>query len=208
MYGAIQAAYDHFNECLFDNKLPGCVFTLVRTGRQMACVHFDRWMTPTDELSSPAENITTPTFELADEICLNPEYFLNMPISGFCQTLVHEMVHIWQHHFGRPRRNYHNKQWSEKMKKIGLYPSLTGKPGGDTEGHRVGDYIVLEGQFYQACEQLLINGFYIPWVLRYYSEQTEAAANLAIYDSDHRPVKKIKKVFLKTFKEVRQTKVS
>lgn len=35
-------------------------------------------------------------------------------------TLVQEMVHLWQHHFGKPgRRRYLNKQWADKMDSLG-----------------------------------------------------------------------------------------
>ena len=37
------------------------------------------------------------------------------------QTFAHEMCHQWQFHFGNPsRRAYHNKEFAEKMKSIGL----------------------------------------------------------------------------------------
>jgi hypothetical protein len=42
-------------------------------------------------------------------------------------TLVHEMVHVWQETYGNPsRRGYHNRQWAEKMREVGLQPSSTG----------------------------------------------------------------------------------
>ena len=58
-------------------------------------------------------------------------------------TLVHEMAHLWQHHFGKPSRsNYHNKEWGDKMREIGLVPSSTGAPGGKATGQRVSHYLV------------------------------------------------------------------
>ena len=54
------------------------------------------------------------------------------------RTLVHEMVHLEQQHFGEPSRNgYHNRQWAEWMQRIGLHPSDTGAVGGKRTGQRV-----------------------------------------------------------------------
>jgi predicted SprT family Zn-dependent metalloprotease len=45
------------------------------------------------------------------ELALNPDGFLNHTDQQICQTLVHEMVHVWQHAHGTPSgRGYHNKE--------------------------------------------------------------------------------------------------
>ena len=50
------------------------------------------------------------------------------------------MTHLEQHHFGQPSRNgYHNKQWAELMKSVGLFPSDTAQPGGKETGQRGGE---------------------------------------------------------------------
>jgi predicted SprT family Zn-dependent metalloprotease len=68
-------------------------------------------------------------------------------------TIVHEMVHHWQHHLGKPSRSTpHNTEWANKMEAIGLMPSSTGQPGGKRTGHRVADYILPGGAFIKACE--------------------------------------------------------
>lgn len=153
-YEAMQYAYAYFNRVLFQNKLPTCLITFQRQKRIMGYVSFKRWVNSSRQY--------------VDELAINPEYFANYPLIEICQTLCHEMVHIWQAHFGRPsRRNYHNTQWAEKMKSIGLYPSTTGKPGGDTTGEKVGDYIVHDGPFHRACQDLLHEGFVLRWVDRY-----------------------------------------
>ncbi|MBM5564638.1 SprT-like domain-containing protein, partial [Klebsiella quasipneumoniae] len=78
-----------------------------------------------------------------DEIAMNPAYFAVCPPEEIMQTLVHEMAHLWQHHFGKPgRRGYHNKEWAERMEEIGLMPSSTGKPGGAKTGDKMADYII------------------------------------------------------------------
>lgn len=46
------------------------------------------------------------------------------------QTLVHEMVHHWQHHEGKPGKKIHNREWHAKATAVGL---LTKGPKGETE---------------------------------------------------------------------------
>jgi predicted SprT family Zn-dependent metalloprotease len=62
-------------------------------------------------------------------LALNPDGFISETDKQVCQTLVHEMTHVFQHVHGKPSaRGYHNKEWAAKMKSIGLQPSSTG-PG-------------------------------------------------------------------------------
>ena len=45
-----------------------------------------------------------------DEIALNAQSFHVRDTRQILSTLVHEMKHLWQRHFGKPsRRGYHNK---------------------------------------------------------------------------------------------------
>lgn len=164
-YETIQKAYSFFNTSLFKGDLPTCLITFQRQNRIMGYVSFDRWENK-DQVK-------------VDELAINPEYFANYPTIEICQTLCHEMVHIWQAHFGQPgRRGYHNKQWAEKMMRIGLMPSTTNEPGGNTTGEKVGDYIIANGPFLKACQELLKTGFALLWVDRYsvYREETPVIA--------------------------------
>lgn len=103
-----------------------------------------------------------------DEIALNPEYFAVVPSVEVLQTLVHEMTHLWQHHFGKPSRAcYHNGQWADKMESIGLMPSSTGQPGGKRVGQKMADYVIPGGRFEQVTTDLLGSGFMISWLDRY-----------------------------------------
>ena len=78
-------------------------------------------------------------------------------IEHVLSTLAHEMVHLWQHHCGKPGRGrYHNRQWAQRMKAIGLHPSSTGKEGGQETGDSVGHYIVPGGPFEVAAHELLM----------------------------------------------------
>jgi len=92
----------------------------------------------------------------------HPSYFAVVPLLEVLQTLVHEMVHAWQFHFGKPgRRGYHNKEWADKMEAIGLMPSSTGKPGGARTGEKMADYAIPGGLFMQATDKLLTQDFKI-----------------------------------------------
>lgn len=95
---------------------------------------------------------------------MNPAYFAVCPPEEVMQTLVHEMVHLWQYHFGKPgRRGYHNKEWANKMESIGLMPSSTGQPGGKRTGDKMADYIIEGSVFDNLCQNLLTGDFRISW---------------------------------------------
>ena len=96
-YSELQQAYEHFNQRLFDDALPHCLITLQREKR--TCGYFS------------AARFASLDGSTTDEIALNPAYFAAVPIIETLQTLVHEMTHLWQHHFGKPgRARYHNKK--------------------------------------------------------------------------------------------------
>lgn len=150
-YGELQAAYDHFNRTLFDGRLPPCVITLQRKGR-----HTFGYYAPSrfGKISG----------EIADEIAMNPMHFRHQPLVEVLSTLVHEMVHLWQEHFGRPSRScYHNREWGGAMLLVGLHPSNTGKPGGRMTGQQMTHYIKSGGRFERAANELLATGFRISW---------------------------------------------
>lgn len=82
--------------------------------------------------------------------------FTRFPLIEICQTIVHEMCHAWQHHYGNPSRpGYHNKEWAAKMMEIGLMPSHNGKVGGKTTGQHMADYPIEGSAFWKASEELL-----------------------------------------------------
>jgi len=153
-YDSILHAYEFFNQALFDKKLPKVLITYHRQRRIMGYASIARWV------NSKKDYI--------DELSVNPEYFAKYPLLEICQTLCHEMVHIWQAHFGSPgRRGYHNKEFANKMRSIGLMASSTGKPGGAATGEAMSDYVLASGLFIKICRQLNKTGFVIPWVDRY-----------------------------------------
>ena len=94
--------------------------------------------------------------EVTDEIALNPAPSPPARRREMLSTLVHEMVHLWQHHDGKPSRNgYHNSQWAAKMREVGLIPTDTGEPGGKETGQKVTHMIEEGGRFDKACTAFL-----------------------------------------------------
>jgi len=142
-YATLQAAWRHFNRTLFSNRLPPCLVVLQRRANAYGYFAHQRF-------EHRANQTTT------DEIALNPKHFNRRPPDDTLSTLVHEMVHLKQYHFGRPGRGrYHNKEWADWMTAIGLEPSSTGQPGGKRTGDRVSHWIVQDGPFDIACRAFL-----------------------------------------------------
>lgn len=146
-YTSLDAAFDHFNRDLFDGGLPPCLITMQRHKSAYGYFSGERFAS----LDNPEE--------VTDEIALNPAHFAGRTTTRTLSTLVHEMVHLWQHHFGKPSRSgYHNKEWAAKMREVGLIPSSTGQPGGRETGQKVSHYIEDGGPFERACAAYLATG--------------------------------------------------
>jgi predicted SprT family Zn-dependent metalloprotease len=154
-YSELENAYDHFNTTLFNGTLPRCLITLQRKGKSTrGFFSGKRFITPNGD-------------QVTDEIALNPALFRHRTTEQTLSTLVHEMVHLWQHHHGTPSRStYHNKEWADHMDSLGLIASSTGEPGGRRTGQQVTHYIQEGGPFAKSCAELLQNGFILPWVER------------------------------------------
>jgi predicted SprT family Zn-dependent metalloprotease len=151
-YTEFDRAYDHFNAALFAGSLPSCVITMQRHRKAYGYFHGSTW------IDAHGQTIT-------DEIAMNPDKFGARSTAETLSTLVHEMCHLWQHHFGKPSpRRYHNKEWAAKMEEVGLIPSDTGEAGGKKTGERVSHYIQPQGSFEQACRALSADGFTVPWI--------------------------------------------
>ena len=151
-YTELQQAYDRFNHELFDGQLRPCLITLQRKGARVMGYF------------SPTRFEQVDGIARTDEIAMNPMHFKHKGVIEVLQTLAHEMCHLWQAQLGTPsRRAYHNKQWAAKMIAIGLMPSDTGKPGGNTVGQHMADYPIPDGPFLAASKRLLAEGFKITW---------------------------------------------
>jgi predicted SprT family Zn-dependent metalloprotease len=78
----------------------------------------------------PAASGSRDGTEVHDEIAFNIRLFAKRSPGEILATLVHEMCHLEQAHFGAPSRNgYHNREWATLMERVGLVPSDTGRPG-------------------------------------------------------------------------------
>jgi SprT-like family protein len=149
-YEQLQTGYECLNRDLFGNKLPNCLITLQRRSRTYGYFAADRFARRKDARRT-------------DEIALNPQHFRDGTLE-ILSTLAHEMKHLEQHHFGKPGRGrYHNREWAQMMKDIGLIPSATGREGGKETGDSVSHYIEPAGRFARVAEQLLASGFEITW---------------------------------------------
>ena len=150
-YGSLQDAYDHYNQKLWHGKLPECLITLQRHAKAYGYFSPDRFR------ARSGENTT-------DEIALNPDTFNSRTEREILSTLVHEMVHLWHHHNGKPSRSgYHNAEWAEEMDRVGLVPSNTGKPGGNRVGQHMTHYIFDGGPFDVASSVFLATHTAIEW---------------------------------------------
>jgi predicted SprT family Zn-dependent metalloprotease len=137
-YDELDAGFAYFNKELFADRLPRCLITVRSHRGEFGYFSGDRFSSRDGA-------------EITDEIALNPKHFQTQTPEETLSTLVHEMVHLEQHHFGKPSRNsYHNKEWAALMDRVGLTPSSTGEPGGKRTGQKVSHYIVSDGPFARA----------------------------------------------------------
>jgi predicted SprT family Zn-dependent metalloprotease len=160
-YKTLDDAYRFFNARLFGGKLPSCLITMQRSAKSYGYFAGGRFGSMDGK-------------EVTDEIALNPSHFRSRTTEQSLSTLVHEMAHLEQHHFGKPgRTGYHNKEWARMMRSVGLIPSDTGEPGGREVGQKVSHYIETYGGFHRACMELVSSGF-DPLYVELWSESDKA----------------------------------
>jgi predicted SprT family Zn-dependent metalloprotease len=151
VYVPLLKAFNHFNRTLFKGELPDALITLQRKRGIEGYFHADTIAAVDGDAR-------------IDEIAMNPVYSRMKTKKDICDTLVHEICHLWQVHFGeRPRAGYHDRQWAAKMREIGLQPSSTGAPGGRETGYRMSDYVIPGGLFDQAFAAFEATGAAIAW---------------------------------------------
>lgn len=151
-YDELQRAYDYYNKTLFNNELPPCLITFARIKSSYGYHARKRW--------SNRNGVLT------DEVALNPTYFAQRPIAETLSTLVHEQCHLWQDEYGTPGRGrYHNNEWAEKMKSVGLSPFNIKNQNRET-GDQVSHKIITGGAFDIATQKLISEDFKISWVDR------------------------------------------
>lgn len=141
-YGVFQDAYDFFNKELFGGRLPSSLITLQRKSKARGFFAARRF--------GGRDGVGT-----IDEIALNPKTFIGRSGAEIFSTLVHEMTHLEQEHFGTPPSTaYHNKEWADMMEAVGLIPSHTGLRGGKRTGRSMTHYIEEGGRYSQAYAKL------------------------------------------------------
>jgi hypothetical protein len=150
-------AFDFFNAELFGGELPHCLITYQRSRKYYGYFAADRFVA--SDLQAPGH---------VDEIAINPVFLHERPVKEALGTLVHEMAHLkrWRLISPRPTLGYHDKKWALVMIDIGLMPSDTGEPGGNSTGQKVSHYIVPGGRFDVAADELLRRDFNIRYVER------------------------------------------
>lgn len=157
-YGDFQSAYEFLNLQLFGGNLPDVMLTLTRTR------HANGYIIP--EGFRPQGETSKEDGDTVAEISINPETFQRRTAAEVLSTLAHEMVHFEQHLAKKASTGgYHNRDWGTRMKRIGLYPSHTGQPGGEETGVRMTHYIVPEGPFERSAAELIAQG----WRLSYFA---------------------------------------
>lgn len=160
-YTEFDRLYKYFNDALFGGTLPACVITMQRHKKAYGYFWGNTWTDAKGEI-------------VTDEIAMNPDNFRTRSTAETLSTLVHEMCHLQQHHFGKASRNgYHNKEWARMMEAVGLIPSDTGAEDGKKTGQKVSHYIQPRGPFDRACRALLDRGFTVPWVALTHSGDEE-----------------------------------
>jgi hypothetical protein len=153
-YITLAAAFDFFNRRLFQGQLPPAIITLQRKAGSHGYYSAGRFEGRDHDRET-------------DEIALNPGTFAGRSDRDILSTLLHEMVHHWQAHFGKPGRGrYHNEEWADKMESLGLVATHTGQPEGRRVGQRMTHYIVIEGPFDLACKELFAGGIRLEWQSR------------------------------------------
>lgn len=177
LYPEFQQAYRFFNQRLFDGQLPYVLITLQRKHSSEAY-----W--------SPSR-FAAVSGKLTGELAMNPRYLAVRSPLEVLSVLVHEQVHVWQTYFGKAsRRGYHNRQWADKMKEVGLYPSSTDNIGGEETGEHMGHYIIDGGPFEIAAKELIDSGFVFTWYDRFPARPTSPigrSSDIAVAPAEKKP---------------------
>jgi predicted SprT family Zn-dependent metalloprotease len=86
------------------------IFSMWSVFRRTATLSYHR---PAAYFSGERFQNTTNQEEITVEIPLNPTHFATRTPEEVLSTFAHEMVHLWQHHFGKPpTKSYHDREWA------------------------------------------------------------------------------------------------
>ena len=118
LHAELGRAFDYFNDRFWSGALPVPVIAFFRqppNGRRLGHFLPDAWR--------DAEGARR------DEIVVYADLALRRGLVEVLVTLVHEQVHVFQHHFGSPSRA-HYREWHAEAARVGL---VTRGPTGLTE---------------------------------------------------------------------------
>lgn len=146
---AYHGAFDWFNEKLFNGQLPSPMLCLTRNANVIGgYFNHAKWH---DENGNSI-----------DEIAINANMMEQGNIVELMHTLIHEMIHLKQQHFGKPSRHgYHNTEFADWAELMGLHckDAKTGK----RTGHMMSTSVRDGGKAARAIA-LLPDELIFPWM--------------------------------------------
>jgi hypothetical protein len=112
LHAEVARAFDFFNMLHWSGALPVPIFAFFRqppNGRRLGHFRPRSWRSPDGELR--------------DELIVYADLALARGMYEVLVTLLHEAVHVWQQHFGKPSGAHHNEQWHREAARVGLVTS-------------------------------------------------------------------------------------
>lgn len=141
-----KAIFDKLNKELFDGQLGEVMCTFSRN-KNVVGGYFspDKWEDDDGNL--------------IPEIAINANLMLVSEPHDLYNTLIHEMLHQWQFEHGKPSRNgYHNQEWADKAKEIGLRPT---DGNGKETGQAINTEFIEDGPAQMVVAEMLTKDDYI-----------------------------------------------
>lgn len=131
---SMTAVFDYLNKNLFDEELLRPMIVFNRNPKVVGGYYApSKWYSPDDSTG-------------VDEIAINANSMVQGDEIELMQVLVHEMVHQWQQHYGKPGRGgYHNREWADKCLSIGLKPMNVDAPESET-GDKINTVLIKGGK--------------------------------------------------------------
>jgi len=133
---------DYLNKKLFNGELKECMYVFSRN-KNLTGGYFSpqRW---SNELGTEIP-----------EIAINANVLADGDLPNMLQILVHEQVHFWQFLTGSPGRGgYHNQEWADKAKELGLLPVNVDNPDCET-GDKISTSIIPGSLVEQVIAEIL-----------------------------------------------------
>jgi hypothetical protein len=112
LHAEVARAFDFFNALHWGGALPVPIFAFFRqppNGHRLGHYRARSWKAPDGELR--------------DELIFYADLALERGMHEVLVTLLHEAVHVWQEHFGRPSVAHHNEEWHREAARVGLVTS-------------------------------------------------------------------------------------